>query len=84
MKIPLTDEQRKFLIRCQELYEKNEIRSLPHSRIRNILTNGHYYDDMSSYKTIPTQTLPNSTSADKYKLNQLANRVRAYYISLKE
>ena len=84
MKIPLTLEQRRFLVRCQELYEKNEITSLPHSRIRNILMNGCYYDDMSSYKDIPTQKLPNSMSADKNKLNQLANRIRAYYKSLKE
>jgi hypothetical protein len=76
MKINLTYRQMKFLEKVLEQHETKYRIIIPLSRIRIILKNGCYYDDMNSYTDPPTYVSPNRKQSDKYKLNMMGNKIR--------
>jgi len=82
MKYTLTPKQRKFLEKVIHDFENDRLGTMtvPRTRITNILNNGYYYSDRTSYENPPILINNKSLkSNDKTKLNHLADKMKSYW-----
>ena len=74
MEIVLNKQQRDFLEKLKKLSIQDGTFEGPWHRIDNILKNGVYHDDKSSYYTPPKL----GTQSDRYLLNIVVERYKKY------
>ena len=82
MRYNLTPKQRRFLEHVLELYNQDKLGtiSLPPVRMRNILNNGYYYDNRTSYEKPPMLlTGSNIQANDLDRMNGVGEKMRKYF-----